>query len=107
MLTPEIQQYLQEHFDVPAIVYSSAEEAENLLAEKINQLIQTNFEHLVYLLYRIDVNEKKLKELLIDNPNEDAGRIIARLIIERQLQKIKNRELFSKKTDDTDTEEKW
>ena len=61
----------------------------NQLSEEINQMILTNFETLVQLLYRIDVSESKVKMLLNQQPNEDAGKIIARLIIERQLQKIK------------------
>ena len=39
----------------------------------------------------IDVDEARLKKLLKDNAGEDAGMIIARLIIERQLQKIVTR----------------
>jgi hypothetical protein len=77
-----------------------------MLAIHINQLLQTNFEQLVNLLYRIDVNEKKLKQLLGDFPKEDAGNIIASLIIERQMEKIKSRNRY--KTDGSyDGEEKW
>lgn len=71
------------------------------LADYINNLILTNFERLVQLLYRIDVNEAKLKYLLKENPAEDAGRIIALLIIERQIQKIKfKKELSESERDD-------
>lgn len=58
------------------------------LAAYVNELIMTNFERLVQLLYRIDVSEEKLKKLLRQNPESDAGIIIADLIIERQKQKI-------------------
>ena len=58
------------------------------LAAYVNELIMTNFERLVQLLYRIDVSEEKLKKLLRQNPESDAGLIIANLIIERQKQKI-------------------
>ena len=53
--------------------------------------ICNNFNKLISLLYRLDINESKLKQLLADSPGEDAGMIIAELIIERQLQKIKSR----------------
>jgi hypothetical protein len=77
-----------------------------MLAVHINQLLQTNFEQLVNLLYRIDVSEKKLKQLLRDFPKEDAGTIIAALIVERQLEKINSRNRY--KTDGSfDGEEKW
>lgn len=61
------------------------------LAEYMNHLIQHYFSELVRLLYRIDVSEQALKNLLQTHPNADAGRIIAVLIIERQKQKIASR----------------
>lgn len=77
------------------------------LATYINNLIKNDFDKLITYLYRIDVNEQKLKSLLQQKPNEDAGNIIATLIIERQQQKIKTRELFTQQGRDFDEEEKW
>ena len=79
----------------------------NELAVEINQLILTNFERLVQLLYRIDVSEMKLKNLLKENPNEDAGKLIATLIIERQIQKLKYRSEHSTTNEEDTNEEKW
>lgn len=76
------------------------------LAVFINDLINHDFQKLVNILYRVDVNEKKLKQLLKENPGSDAGRIIAELIIERQIQKIKSRR-ENKKQNDISDEEKW
>ena len=76
------------------------------LADYINQLILVNFERLVQLLYRIDVSEAKLKYLLKENPSEDAGRIIALLIIERQVQKIKFKKEMSENDSDDGGEER-
>jgi hypothetical protein len=76
------------------------------LSQHINHLLQTNFEQLVNLLYRIDVSEKKLKQLLKDFPKEDAGNIIASLIVERQLEKIKSRNQY-KTNGSFEGEEKW
>ena len=82
-------------------------ELEVLLSVHINQLIQKNFQQLVTLLYRIDINEAKLKQLLQEYADEDAGKIIAQLIIERQLQKIKSRQQFSRRDNDIPEEDKW
>ena len=49
----------------------------------INDCIQHDFNKLVQLLYRIDVSEEKLKYILQLNPNEDAAKLIAVVIIER------------------------
>ncbi len=75
------------------------------MEDGINRLIIHDFEKLVQLLYRIDVNESKLKAMLADNEKEDAARIITALIIERQLQKIKSKAAFKK--DNDSSEESW
>jgi hypothetical protein len=78
-----------------------------LLEEKINYLIINNFNKLIYLLYRADINETKLNKLLADNKKENAGKIIAALFIERQIQKIKSREEHKLMKSDFDEEERW
>ena len=85
----------------------SYNEIHHKLASYINQLIGSDFEKLITYLYRIDVNEQKLKSLLQQFPLQDAGNIIASMIIERQEQKIRSRELFSQQNNDFDGEEKW
>ncbi len=72
----------------------------------INYLIQNNFKKLVSILYKIDIAENKLKQLLHENGEKTAGEIIARLIIERQMQKIDTRKNFINK-DNIAGEEKW
>lgn len=78
-----------------------------LLAATINEWIQNDFQKLVTVLYRMDVSESKLKLLLKENPNSDAGLIIADLMIERQVQKIKSRQQFRQQDNNIDEEEKW
>lgn len=72
----------------------SPDELKEKLSAYINHLIQTDFQKLVNILYRVDINEPELKRLLKENPNKDAGQIIAGLITERQLQKIKTRQQY-------------
>lgn len=79
---------------------------EGELADKINALIQQDFGALVQLLYRIDVSEDKLRRMLADNSGEDAGRLIARLIMERQRQKLESRRQY-RQDHGADDEEKW
>lgn len=83
--------------------------SEHLFAELsayINNLITHHFDELITLLYRLDVSEKKLKDLLQQHATEDAADIIASLIIERQEQKIKTRALF-KPSQNIPEEERW
>ena len=77
------------------------------LSEEINHLILTNFERLIQLLYRIDVSEQRLKQLLKEHPDQDAGFLIAGLIVERQAQKKKHMAEFSMNDADVPEEERW
>jgi hypothetical protein len=83
------------------------EELRRQLSIQINYLIVHDFQKLVAVLYRVDVNEEKLKQFLKENSGQDAGFIIADLIIERQLQKIKSRREFRKNDNTISDEEKW
>jgi hypothetical protein len=85
----------------------SLDELHIRLSEFLNELIQKDFQKLIRLLYRIDISEAKLKQLLQQPPKEDASKIIAQLIIERQLQKIKSRQLYRPPNDNFTEEEKW
>jgi len=76
------------------------------LSFHINFLIQSDFQKLVSILYRVDVNESKLKNLLKENQGFDAAHIITDLIVERQLQKIRSRQEH-RNDENISNEEKW
>jgi len=78
----------------------------NQLQQEVNRLIENDFQKLVDILYRIDVNERKLKFLLQENVGEDTPVIIADLIIERQMEKIRSRAAFRPPNEESN-EEKW
>ncbi|MBS1622361.1 MAG: hypothetical protein JST10_04185 [Bacteroidetes bacterium] len=79
----------------------------NELSSYINELILTDFSKLVQILYRLDIPENKLKQLLADNAGKDAGKIIAEMIIERQIQKINSRQQFHQRDKNISEDEKW
>jgi mevalonate kinase len=78
-----------------------------LLVEKVNALIEKDFQSLVSILYRMDVSEKKLTTMLNEQPDKNAAETIVDLMIERQLQKIKSRQQFSNRDENIDENEKW
>jgi hypothetical protein len=102
-LIPVLKETLQ--LDLPENI--SYEVLQEKLSAYINHLIQADFDKLVSLLYRLDINEVKLKKLLKEYPGEDAGKIIADLMIERQEQKIKSRQQYSKRDDNIAEDDKW
>lgn len=105
METQALLQDLNNSYELELRDVPTLEELEILLAERVNRMIQQDFEGLVQLLYRVDVSETKLRSLLESNAGEDAARVIARLILERQWQKIETRRRYRR--DVEGEEERW
>lgn len=72
----------------------------------INYLLLNDFNQLIQLLYRVDVDETKLKACLAGNPGEDAAVLIADMLIDRQIRKQKDRDSFTT-GDQPPEDEKW
>ena len=102
----EIIQSLQKVLSLQLSERITEEKLKLIIAEKVNELIQHDFAQLTQLLYRIDINESRLKKLLNESGEKYAAEIIATLIIERQLQKFDSRKSYKVK-DDINGEEKW
>ena len=83
----------------------SLEELKVFLSGYIDHLISKNPDKLVSILSRVDVSEKVLKANL-QNQEENASSIMAQMIIERQIEKIKTRERY-RSNDDISEDEKW
>lgn len=92
---PAINQSME--MEIPAT--GTLEQLREKLSVHINELINHDFEKLVFHLYRIDVDEARMRALLANKAGENAGGLIADLIIERQLQKLRNKERFKQNTD--------
>ena len=97
-------QSILDNNDIPSLQEPALHEK---LGAYINHLILNNFDELIYILYRIDVSENKLKSMLKENDKTDAGKMIAALIIERQIQKIKSRREHGRDTNIIDEDERW
>lgn len=78
---------------------------EQELERIIGSMIEKDIEKLLYLLYRIDVDEEKIK-LALRAPTDHHGRLIARLIIQRQQEKITARN-NSERRSDIPEDERW
>jgi hypothetical protein len=96
MEIPALQYDLNNAYGLDLPETATIEMLERVLAERINTMITADFNRLISLLYRIDVSETKLKQLLKENAGSDAGLLIARLILERQWQKIETTRKFSR-----------
>lgn len=103
----EIRSFLRQELSIQLSGGATMQQLLEAVKEKIQVLIDTDFQQLINVLYRIDVSEHKLKRLLKENHGQDTALIISNLVIERQIQKAKSRAVFNNHATDTNTEEKW
>ena len=101
------EQVLEEVSKELEVIVKDCPITKQVLIEKINELINNDFQKLVSILYRMDVSEIKLKQLLNENPWTNAALIIVDLMIERQAEKIRSRQQFSKRDENISDDEKW
>lgn len=88
IIVPDEEVSLEEH---------SYDALREKLANHLNQLLTTDFDRLISILYRIDISQEKAMAALAENAKkESAGQTLARLIIERQLEKIISRRKYRK-----------
>lgn len=84
--------------EVVSLEGQSYEELREKLANYLNHLMSTDFNKLISILYRIDIAQEKAMTALAENAEkETSGATLARLIIERQLEKIISRRKYKKK----------
>ena len=104
----KIQEYTLQLLEENSITFTSFAEFRKFIIQRINEWINNDFEHLLFLLYRIDVHEDKVRKLLKEHQGENAAEIIADLIISRQQQKMETRKLFKfKNPADISEDELW
>lgn len=84
------------------LVINSVDDLTKKIAEIISYLLDTNFEKLLWILYRVDVDEEKAKKLLSEHLPEAAPMILAELIVQRQIKKEELKQQFKSqvKSDD-------
>ncbi|MDT0294437.1 hypothetical protein ACFQ3R_11730 [Mesonia ostreae] len=76
-------------------INKSQEALKRILVQYLDRLIIEDFSLLIRLLYRIDIPQEKANLALAEkNKNTSAGEILAELIIQRQLDKIKTRKAY-------------
>ena len=75
----------------------SYEELREKLASYLNNLVINDYNKLISILYRIDIVQEKAMTAIAENAEkETAGETLARLIIDRQLEKVITRRKYRK-----------
>ncbi|RYY81697.1 MAG: hypothetical protein EOO15_24070 [Chitinophagaceae bacterium] len=76
------------------------------LARLLNEALLYEFDSVLRLLYRVDVPEKRVRAAL-DGATEDAGTVLARLLLEREKEKAASRARYKRPGDDIPEDERW
>ncbi len=91
----------QEVFDIVSANFElqnreviSLEDLHLILSKRIRELLDNNIEKLLYILYRIDVSQKKTDDLFNNPSKDEIAFLIADAVINRQLQKVQTRKKY-------------
>lgn len=95
---------LQQEWGIDASGMVSEETILRLLEARVSAILAQGAEPFYRLMYRLDISERKINVL---HGEPDAPAKIARLIYERQLQKIQSRRAHRAKADDADPDLAW
>jgi hypothetical protein len=92
----EAFEIISRNFEIQKTDGFTLDDARNLLAVKIRELIDTNMEKLLSILYRIDVSQKKTDEIFDIESKDEIAIKLADAVIDRQLLKVKTRKHYRK-----------
>ncbi len=88
----ELEQALTNRWDLEKV---NNFDAFDVLYTRILFLLENDFHFLMHALYRLDLNEKILEEAMDLKENELIATFLTRKSIERELQKIETRKIYS------------
>jgi hypothetical protein len=77
--------------------YNAYQELFDQIEPHINQLINSNQQKFMGILYRIDLSDEQIKKGVSENSSESFSVIVTDLIIKRELQKVVIREHYKNK----------
>lgn len=78
----------RKQFDLPEIpAQFDEEQAVKIIAKAVGELLDRDLEKLLQICYRIDLSEKRLKEILHESAPDQVAEDLARALWERQKQK--------------------
>lgn len=88
-------EYFIQNFQVPEMKEKWTEEKLlSVLTPIIQKMLNSDFERLLHLCYRIDLGENLLKKILHESDPELLAQDLARALIQRQLKKTEIRNLY-------------
>lgn len=91
--TASLIKIISKDFDIAENL--SEEQLYQILVNSFDYLVENDFSKLLQILYRADVDQYKLKELLESSDNQNSAEVIAKAYIDRQKAKIETWKKYS------------
>ncbi|MBZ0202563.1 MAG: hypothetical protein IT281_02050 [Ignavibacteria bacterium] len=89
--TQQVYEIISGNFELESRDILTLEDVKKVLADRIFYLLENNVEHLVQIIYRIDLNQEKVDNIFANESKEDIASLLSDAIIERQLMKVQTR----------------
>jgi len=99
----ETSEIIAKDFDISTV--NSIDELRRILAIRLDELLVSNVEKLLSILYIIDVTQKKLDAIFACESREEIPLLLADAIIDRQLNKVKTRRYYKNIEGDINSEQ--
>jgi hypothetical protein len=84
---------ISKHFEIPEDINES--QLRDVMVKTFEYLIDDDFPKLLQILYRADVDQYKLKELLENTEGKSSAEVIADAYLERQQAKVETWKKYS------------
>ena len=92
--TSEIKSIISGNFEIELPLELTYEALVLMLASRIRDMLDRNVERLLSILYRIDLNQKKVDVIFENTSKDDIAIELARAVIERQEEKVETRKKY-------------
>lgn len=92
-VTASLIKIISKDFDIAENL--SEEQLYQILVNSFDYLVENDFSKLLQILYRADVDQYKLKELLENSENQNSAEVIAKAYIDRQKAKVETWKKYS------------
>jgi len=95
----QVYDIISRGFDISVTETVTLESIKLALTQRIRELLDKNLEHLVSLIYRIDLNQDKVDGIFSTGSKDDIAAELSEAIIQRQLLKVRTRNFYKNKPD--------
>lgn len=90
--------------ETPELDYETA--LENI-ASKVAEMLDENADLLFSYLYRLDVDERLIKHVMAGSQHVPIHIGLAKLILDRQIQRVKTQKMYTSRNTDQSSENAW